>query len=175
MAYIMHRIFCAPAGDMEEERTAFYKVVGDFNAEHAMPRNILFVSVALPFHTFDKRPFQAAISENIRACRYYVQVLEDTWGPPEKNFERDYALACKCAADPNLPMQGVAVLFKKPLVPHQVEPSVIELQNRLAADPVHTHANFETPEDFRDQLNRLLAEWLETVAPAGETISTADA
>lgn len=173
MSYIMHRIFCAPAGDLEQERTEFYKVVGDFNAAHAMPRNVLFVAVALPFHTFDKRPFQAALSENIRACRYYVQVLEDTWGPPEKNFERDYALACKCAADANLPMQQVAVLFKKPLVPHQVESSVLELQKSLEADHTHPHGSFETLDDFRGHLNGLLAEWLETVAPSGNTVSQA--
>ena len=170
MSYVMHRIFCAPAGDLEQERTAFYDVVGNFNQAHAMPRNILFVAVALPFHSFDKRPFQAAVSENIRACRYYVQVLEDTWGPPEKNFERDYALARKCVADPNLPMQQVAVLFKKPLVPHQVEPSVIDLQKHLETSHTHPHANFETVDEFRRHLDRLLAEWLETVAPSGDTI-----
>src|SRR5579872_6966738 len=161
MSYIMHRIFCAPAGDLEQERSAFYDVVGEFNEAHAMPRNILLVAVALPFHTFDKRPFQAAVSENIRACRYYVQVLEDTWGPPEKNFERDYALACRCVTDPNLPMEEVAALFKKPLVPHQVEPSVIDLQQRLETSHAHPYANFETLDEFRGQLNRLLAGWLE--------------
>lgn len=162
----MHRIFCAPAGDLEPEREAFYKVVGDFNAAHAMPRNILFVAVALPFHSFDKRPYQAAIGENIRACRYYIQVLEDTWGPVEKNWEREYAIACQCAADPKLPMQEVAVLFKKPLLPHQVEPSVIELKKRLDADNSRPHAEFDTLEEYRQQLHRLLAGWLETVAPS---------
>jgi hypothetical protein len=173
MSYIMHRIFCAPAGDLEQERTAFYDVVGNFNEAYAMPRNILFVAVALPFHIIDKRPFQAAISENIRACRYYVQVLEDTWGPPEKNFERDYALACKCVADPDLPMQEVAVLFKNPLVPHQVEPPVIDLQKRLEASHAQAHASFETLDEFRGHLNRLLAGWLEAVAPSGDTVSQA--
>lgn len=173
MSYIMHRIFCAPAGDLEQERTAFYDTVGVFNEAHAMRRNVLFVAVALPFHTFDKRPFQAAVSENIRACRYYLQVLEDTWGPPEKNFERDYALACKCVADPNLPMHQVAVLFKKPLVPHQVEPSVVDLQKHLESGHEHPHANFETLDEFRDHLYRLLAAWLESVAPSGDTVSRA--
>src|SRR5580765_6040265 len=120
MHYVMHRVFCAAAGDLEEERSAFYDSIGDFNKEYAMPRNVLFVAVALPFQCFDKRTVQGAVTENIRACRYYVQVLEETWGPLEKNFERDHAIAHKCVADPNLPMQDVAVLFKKPLLPHQV-------------------------------------------------------
>ena len=166
MSYDMHRIFCAAAGDLEQERSAFYDAVGDFNAEHAMPRNVLFVAVALPAYCFDKRPFQAAVSENIRACRYYIQVLEDTWGPPEKNFERDYAVACKCAADPGLPMREVAVLFKKPLLPHQVEASVTDLRRQLETGAAQPHAAFETIEEYKQQLHRLLAKWLETVAPA---------
>ena len=166
MAYIMHRIFCAAAGDLEEERSAFYKVVGEFNAAHAMPRGVLFVSVALPMNTFDKRSFQAAVSENIRACRYYIQVLEDTWGPPEKNFERDHALAGKCVGDPNLPMQEVAVLFKKPLLPHQMEPGVTELKRKLDADNSQPRADFDDLEEYQRQLHHLLSGWLETVAPA---------
>jgi hypothetical protein len=165
MSYIMHRIFCAPAGDLEEERSAFYKAMSSFNEAHAMPRGVLFVSVALPMTTFDKRPYQSAISDNIRACRYYIQVLEDTWGPPEKNFERDYALASKCVADPNLPMQAVAVLFKKPLLPHQVEPGVLELKGKLDADNSQPHATFDTIEEYQRQLHHLLSGWLETVAP----------
>lgn len=166
MQYAMHRIFCAAAGDLEEERSAFYQAVGEFNEAHAMPRNILFVSVSLPPYATDKRPYQAAMSENIRACRYYVQLLEDTWGPPQKNFERDYAIACKCAADPNLPMEEVAVFFKKPLLPHQVEPSVIELKQKLEAENIGPHADFDTVGEFGQQLHQLLAKWLETVAPA---------
>src|SRR5215472_14756635 len=103
----MHRIFCAAAGDLEPERAAFYEVMAEFNEAHAMPRNVLLIAVALPAHTLDKRPFQAVIAENIRACRYYIQVIEDTWGPAEKNFERDHAIACRCAADASLPMQEV--------------------------------------------------------------------
>ena len=165
MSYTMHRIFCGAAGDLEEERQAFYKVMADFNAAQAMPRGILFVAVSLPDRTYDKRPFQAAISENIRACRYYIQVLEDTWGPPEKNFERDHAIASKCVLDPNLPMQEVAVLFKKPLLPDQVEPGVIELKRELATDNRQPHAGFDSLEEYERQLTCLLSRWLETVAP----------
>lgn len=162
MAYSMHRIFCAAAGDLEEERQAFYQVVGNFNEHQAMPLNILFVAVSLPHDTFDKRPYQAVISENIRACRYYIQVLEDTWGPPEKNFEREHAIAVKCVDDPGLPMQEVAVLFKKPLLPHQVEPSVADLRQKLS------DAEFDGIEEYRQRLWALLARWLPTVVPQVE-------
>ncbi len=158
MAYSMHRIFCATPGDLEQERLAFYKVMGEFNETHAMPRGILFVSVSIVPGLVDKRALQPAVSENIRACRYYIQVLEDTWGPPQKNFERDYALAAQCAADPAQPMQEVTVLFKKPLVPHQVEPAIAELKRQLDAD-----ADFADISQYERRLHALLARWLETV------------
>src|SRR5690242_16237263 len=100
MAYQMYRVFCATPGDLEEERQAFYEVMAELNSDEAMPRGILFVSVSIVPYMSDKRAVQGAVSENIRACCFYVQVLEDTWGPPQKNFERDYALALKCARDP---------------------------------------------------------------------------
>ncbi len=160
MPYTFHRIFCATPGDLEEERLAFYHVMGQFNQDHAMPRGILFVSVSIVPYGGDKRGYQGAVSENIRACRYYVQVLEDTWGYPEKNFERDHALALRCVEDPAMPMQEVAVLFKKPLLPHQVEPGVAALKERLG------ETEFATIGEFSERLHALLARWLETVAPA---------
>ena len=159
MSYSMHRIFCATPGDLEEERQAFYNVVGEFNEAQAMPQGVLFVSVALPAATTDKRPYQGAIRENICACRYFILVLEDTWGPPQLNFEREYAIATSCVNDPSLPMNQVAVLFKKPLVPPQVEPAVGELKRKLASD------EFEGIEEYRQRLWALLSAWLPTVLP----------
>src|SRR4051812_48646246 len=133
MPYRMHRVFCATPGDLEEERRAFHDVLGDVNQEEGMAQGILLVPVSILPAVVDKRAFQSAITENIRSCRYYVQVIEDTWGAPEKNFERDYAVALRCAADPELPMQDVAVLFKQPLLPHRVEPDVAEWKRRVQA------------------------------------------
>jgi len=153
----MHRVFCATPGDLEQERQAFYEVMAGINESEAMPRGILLVSVSLPATTVDKRPFQAAISENVRACRYYVQVLEDNWGPPELNFEREYALATQCVADPAMPMQAVAVLFKKPLLPHQVDPRIAEFKQQLQAH------DFATLDEFKSRLLAQLSEWLKTI------------
>jgi hypothetical protein len=157
MPYQMHRVFCATPGDLEEERQAFYKVVAELNEQEAMPRGILFVSVSLVPNMTDKRAYQGPVAENIRACRYYIQVLEDSWGPPQRNFERDYALAMKCAGDTASPMQEVTVFFKKPLLPHRVEPEIQELKARLNAP------EFETIPEFQEQLRRQLSVWLGTV------------
>lgn len=157
MAYSMHRIFCAAPGELAEEHDAFYSVMSKFNKEKAMPRGVLFVSVSILPTVVDKRAYGGAVAENIKACRYYVQVLEDSWGPPEKNFERDHALALRCAADPTLPMREVVVLFKKPLLPDRVDPSVSELKLNLGA------TEFETIDDYSNRLFDLLTKWLETV------------
>lgn len=161
MAYRMYRVFCGSPGDVEPELQTFYKTVGDFNANYAMPLGVLFVSLALPGTTLDKRPYQAVIGENIRSCRYYVQLLEDTWGPVERSFERDHALAVQCAADPSMPMQEVAIFFKKPLLPHQVDPRVAEFKDKLRE--AGECAEFSSPAEFASLFEPVLHRWLVSV------------
>ena len=51
MSYRMYRVFCATPGDseadLENERQAFYEVVGELNEAEAMPLGILFVTVSV--------------------------------------------------------------------------------------------------------------------------------
>src|SRR5262245_43351835 len=68
--YHMHRIYCATPWELEEERGTFYAAVGEFNATHAMPHGVLYVPVSLG-SVQDKRPYQYALKDNIRACRHY--------------------------------------------------------------------------------------------------------
>jgi len=164
MQYRMHRIFCATPGDLEQECEVFYDAVCDVNGARCMPHGLLLVALSVPGTTVDKRPYQAAVGDNVRSCRYYVQILEDTWGPAERNFEREYMLALRCLDDPALPMQDVAIFFKKPLVPHQVDPRVSEFreqrrnQGRLL--------EFDSPDQFRRLLDGVLAGWMATLVPA---------
>jgi hypothetical protein len=60
----------------------------------------------------DKRPLQYTVDENIRAVRHYVLILEEGWGPPERNFKHDYAVARECLDDPAQPMKSITVLTK---------------------------------------------------------------
>src|SRR3979490_1799549 len=108
MAYSMHRVFCATPGMLEDERQAFYETMADINRDEAMPRGILMVSVSLPANLAFKSAYQSVVDQNVRDCRFYVQILEDTWGPPERSFHREYKLAHKCLEDPQSPMEGVA-------------------------------------------------------------------
>ena len=109
--YRMQRIFCATAWELEEERMAFYDLLGKFNESSAMPSGVLYVPVSL-IHIHDKRPYQYTVNENIRASSYYLLVPGDDWGPPARAFERDYRLALECAADPSLPMRHVSILLR---------------------------------------------------------------
>ncbi|HEY2013528.1 MAG TPA: hypothetical protein VGH38_08520, partial [Bryobacteraceae bacterium] len=79
MADVMHRVYCAAASDLEEERQAFLSVIGEFNETEGIKRGVLFVPVLLLWPVQDKRLIQGTVDQNIRACRYYVQVLKETW------------------------------------------------------------------------------------------------
>src|SRR3954449_1246917 len=135
MPYDMHRIFCATPGDLEDERRAFYELIAEFNEQHSVQRNVLFVPVSVTPNMTDTRSFRPAIKDNIRACTFYIQLLEDSWGPPQKNFEREFALAQNFSADPDLPMKEIVTLFKKPLLPHRVDADVIALKQSLHNPP----------------------------------------
>jgi hypothetical protein len=143
----MHRVFCATAWELEEERIAFYDVIGRFNEAEAMSRGILYVAVSLPAVP-DKRPLQSAVNQNIRACRYYILATADDWGPRERNFERDYHLALACRADESLPMRETAILLKD-------RPD--GTAGSFAGFP---SIAFRDTAAFSDAVGRLLAAWL---------------
>jgi hypothetical protein len=149
--YQMHRVFCATPWELEGERRAFYEIVGEFNERAAMQRGTLFVPVALN-HVRDKRPHQFSVEENIQACRYYILLLCQDWGPVERNFENDYHLALQCMSDPALPMQGVAVLRKKQLSGQS-----------LAAGMPEPESTFSTRAEFGECIGTLLSKWLESL------------
>jgi hypothetical protein len=148
MPYSMHRIFCATPGDLEDERLAFYEVIGQFNHQ-AMTHNILFVSVSIVPNMASLAAFQKVLDENVEACRYYVQVLGDAWADSRGNFQRYFEVARKCAADPQLPMKEVVVLSKS-------------MPGKLTAEGVR-NLEFSDLESYKEQLRGLLAEWLETL------------
>jgi hypothetical protein len=146
--YQLHRVFCATSWELEAERRAFGEAIGEINQVEAMSRGILYTPVSL-VRMRDKRPYQYDVDENIRACRHYVLALSDGWGPPERNFQRDFQLARECSADPSLPMREVALLMRRPLEGSPRDPSLPK-----------PDAEFATAAEFLDVCRRLLSEWL---------------
>jgi hypothetical protein len=159
MSFRLQYVFFAAPFDGEEEFKAFHQALGAFNEEEAMPHGCLFASLVIAPALADKRPFDGSINENIRMSSYYLQVIEDSWGPPQRDFERDWAMAQRALADPALPMRETVVLFKAPLLPHKVDPAIVELKNNLlrAEGP---HAAFDDPRQFQKLLRTLFSRWL---------------
>jgi len=159
MAYRLHYVLIAVPSDGEEELRAFHQALSSFNEQEAMPNGCLFASLEIAPALPDKRPIQGSINENIRMSRYYVQVIEDSWGPPQRDFERDWAIAQRSLADSSLPMREAVLLFKLPLLPHKVEPAIVELKNSLLGGP-GPHACFDNPQQFQNILRTMLSRWL---------------
>ena len=159
MSYRFHYVFCAMPFECEEELKAYQRALAVFNESEAMPQGLLFASLIVIPTLADKRPWQGAVNDNIRMSRHYIQVIEDSWGPPSRDYERDWALAQRCAADPDLPMRETVLLFKSPLLPHKVDPAIVELKS-TALDGNGPHAAFETPQQLQTLLRPMFSRWL---------------
>ena len=155
MPFRMFRVFCATPGDsetgLEPERNAFHDVVGEVNEAEAMARGILFVPVSVLPQMMNFNVFGPSLDENVRACRFYVQVLQDSWGPPTRTFEPYYLLATQCCA-------SVSIFFKGPNG-RQVEPAVAQLKEQQNPQ----RGDFENLDDFKASLRTQLSAWLKTV------------
>jgi hypothetical protein len=155
--YRMHRVFCATAWELEGERLAFDNALGHINETEAMPKGLLFVPVSLT-NIRDKRPYQFLLEENLRDSRYYILALSDGWGPPERNFQRDYQLAREHCANPALPMRDVALLVRSP-----ASPSPFAAELALAGYPAVAFADVE---DFVRVVRARLSGWLSAELPS---------
>jgi len=122
--FLIHRVFCSTAGDLEELRRVFDHQTGVVNEAVGMPRRVLLAPVSCPPAT-GTGFFNAEIRENIRQCSFFVQVLGDSWGPPAAKLQRAYELAIACRDDPKLPMREVA-LFLEAVPAERCSADVIE-------------------------------------------------
>jgi len=150
--YQMLRVFCATSWELEEERQAFYEVISEVNEREAMKLGLLYVPVSLG--TGDKRPLQHTVNENIRAVRHYILAIDEDWGPKERTFERDYHLAVRCAADPELPMKETRILLRR-----RPDGSPAPFGDTLLAAGF-SKIDFADVEDFRQIVRGFLVEWL---------------
>jgi hypothetical protein len=159
--YTMYRVFCATPGDLEPERQAFYEVIGEVNEVEGMPRNILFVPVSIVPHMLNKLMFEPTVESNVRDCKFFVQVLQDTWGPPARNFEPEYHLARRLRTDPSFPMAGIAVFFKAPdSLP--VEPKIVQLKSSVETQEDLVSYHFASVDEYKTLLRSQLSDWLKT-------------
>ena len=164
--YQMQRVFCATSWELEGERLSFYDILGQFNEREAMPAGLLYVPVSL-LNVRDKRPYQYLVEENLRESTHYILALSGGWGPPERDFQRDYRLALDYLRDVSLPMQSVNLLLRD--VPEDASPFASELSARGIS-----FATFTGLDDFREQAWQLFSSWRrgeETAADAAAPAS----
>lgn len=152
--YTLHRIFCATPWELELERRAFCDVVGEFNESEAMRHGLLYVPASL-VNIRDKRHYEFAIDENVQGCRHSIFVMGKDWGPPERNFQRDYERACQYRSDPTKAMYDVICLA--PTTPHSEKPS----------DMPAPLATFSTIEEFKERIRFLLSAWMAVLLQEG--------
>ena len=157
--YRMLRVFCATSWELEGERRSFYDVIGDVNEHESMKFGLLYVPVSLN-QVRDKRPIQYTVEENIRDARHYILAIDEDWGPKEMNFERDYRLAVKCAADPAMLMSQTRILLRR--LP---DGSPAPFGKTLEAAGF-SHIDFEGIEEFNQIVRGLLCGWIAADAPS---------
>jgi len=162
MTYVLHRVFCSTPGDLERERQFFHEVIGEVNEAEGISQGHLFVPVSIVPNMVNKLAFQPAVDANVEACEFFIQVLHNTWGPPERNFEGEYNLACRLKTDPGSPMKGIAVLFKTADEP-QVEPTILQLRSAARSQQEYAAYEFASLDDFKHSLRPQLSAWIRTV------------
>jgi hypothetical protein len=106
--------------------------------------------------------YQPAVDANIRECKFFVQVLQNTWGPRERSFENDYDLARRLHTDPGSSMKGVALFFKA-ADGLEAEPEILRLKSSVQSQPDRAAYEFASLEEYKRQLRNQLSEWLRTV------------
>ena len=144
--YTLHRVFCATPWEFELERRAFHDIVGEFNESEAMKHGLLYVPGSLA-NLRDKRPYEFVVDENVQACRHYILVMGTDWGPPERNFQRDYERALHYLDDPAKAMRDVVCLAS-------TTPDG-ELQEGM---PLPS-GKFSNIEEFKQHVRHLLSTW----------------
>ena len=151
----MHDIFCSAPGNLSQELDSFHAVAGEVNETVGMSCKTLLACLCLKSDNLIFLAGDAAV-ENIRGCSFFVQVLQDSWGPAGL-FRGLYDAAAKCLKDEQAPMREIAIFVRSP--------SSMELP---PGAPVY---RYETIEGFERQLRTVLTEWLNAVLSQAREVS----
>jgi hypothetical protein len=143
----MHDVFCSAPGNLGEELQSFHVIVGEVNEAVGMAHKTLLAPLCLKSNNLILIAADAA-KDNIRYCSFFVQVLQDSWGPVGL-FRELYDVAAECLADEQAPMRSIAV-FVKP-------PASVEIPSGA---PVY---HYDQIQSFEAQLRTVCTEWLSAV------------
>ncbi len=151
----MHRVYLSSPGDLEPEKQLCRKVISEVNERLAMPAKVLMVSVGLPQEgAIDQ--FRSAVADNIRQCRYYIQVFQDDWGP--RNLGRKmFYLAADGRADESLPITDVVVFLKD--APRETDAEILAFRKELEELDGIRLFHFKDEATMAEQLRPVIEGW----------------
>ncbi|HUA58846.1 MAG TPA: hypothetical protein VML19_08840 [Verrucomicrobiae bacterium] len=152
MSFRFYRVFCSDPGLVDNECQTFLDAIAEVN-EGIIGSGNLFVPAFLPVNLTNKPTLQKMVDQNVEDSTFFVQILRDTWGPPEHHMEHEFQLARRCRDDASRPMQSIAVFLQQPAAP--------ELAAIAAPDASH---NFATLDELRAALVEQLREWSQSMA-----------
>lgn len=167
-----YKVFIASPRGLEEERTAFYDEVTDYDAIEARRLGVGFKGVGSETTMPGCGRPQSLINKELYGCDYYILALWDRWGsPPDEpgktpytsGSEEEFHEAMKCKAD-NRPMRNVVVMFKRVDgkrwgKPDEELEKVKVFKEKLKEERVLLFREFKDAKGFRKAVRGCLSKW----------------
>ena len=151
----MYRVYLSTPGDLSREYDACHAAISEINSEEAMEKRVLLVTVGLR-EDAQIIGFRSAVSENVRACTYFIQVFQDDWGPRDL-FRKLFLLAAECRDDASMPMRDVVVCLKD--APHETNAEILAFRAELAEHSDMRMFRYGNPDELRAQLTEVCEGW----------------
>jgi tetratricopeptide (TPR) repeat protein len=163
------QIFIASPGGLDTERTKTLECIRDFNHDHALVKDHIFVPIGWEILPKGAGRPQELINNHVIECDYMILIIHDRWGSStgkhNSGTEEEFQLAIDCLKDATKPMKDIFVLFKHVDEARRVDagPELSKvLQFRKGRESAHDlyYGQFDDTESLRTELGRTMAKWL---------------
>ena len=163
-----YRVFIGSPGGLAAEREQFRKAFDKFNAANFKHHDLLFEAVGWEDTLPGKGRPQAKINADLEECDYAIFVFHDRWGSKTGNgslvgTEEEWKIAQRLYADYKI--RAVALYFKDIPVAQRKDPGdelkkVLAFRDKIFAEKQHLCGKFADAEQFGNEVEKHLAEWL---------------
>ena len=164
----VYRVFIGSPGGLEAEREQFYLAFEKFNAFQARFHDVEFEPVGWEDMLPGKGRPQAKINADLEQCDYAIFVFHNWWGSKTGNgdlvgTEEEWKIAQRLYADYKI--RAVALYFKDIPAAQIKDPGdelrkVLAFKEKIFAEKQHLCGNFANAEQFGNEVEKHLAEWL---------------
>jgi tetratricopeptide (TPR) repeat protein len=163
-----YRVFIATPSGLDDERKAFQKALKGYSDSEADPRMVAFHPVGWEDTLPGVGRPQEQINEDLKQCDYAVFVWHDRWGSPTCNgimvgTEEEWHLAEELYK--SLQVRNILVFFKNVDERQLRDPGeqlkqVLAHKKRIEEEKRYLFKSYDKPDEFCDELRKLLARWL---------------